>query len=358
MGRVKVGARWVGEGEPCFVVAELSGNHGQSFERAVDLVRAAKEIGADAVKTQTYRPDTLTIDCDEPWFRIAPPSPWAGKTLFDLYREAYTPWEWQPRLQEVARELGMEFFSSPFDATAVDLLESMDVPAYKIASFENADLELLRRVAATRKPVFISGGMASLGELDEAVRTLRRGGATDIVLLKCTSAYPAPLEEMNLRTIPHLAVTFDVTVGLSDHSHGPAAAVAAVALGASVVEKHLILTRSEGGPDCAFSMEPSEFAEMVRLIRQTERALGRVSYERTPTEQEGLVFRRSLFVVEDVEAGEVFTAHNVRSIRPGHGLAPRFLPDVLGRRATRAIRRGAPLTWELVGPRAEHAATP
>lgn len=349
MGRVKIGARWVGEGEPCFVIAELSANHDQSFERAVELVRVAKEIGADAVKTQTYRPDTLTIDCDEPWFRVTSQGPWVGKTLFELYSEAYTPWEWQEPLQAAATDLGLEFFSSPFDATAVDLLEGLDVPAFKIASFENVDLQLLRRVAATGKPVVISGGMASLGELDEAIRTLRGGRTKDIVLLKCTSAYPAPLEDMNLRTIPHMAATFDVVVGLSDHSHGPAAAVAAVALGASVVEKHLTLSRSDGGPDAGFSTEPEEFAQMVDLIRQTERALGRISYERTPKERESLVFRRSLFVVQDVPAGGVFTHENVRSIRPGNGLAPRFLSDVLGRRATRDIRRGAPLTWDLIG---------
>lgn len=349
MNRIRIAERWIGEGEPCYVVAEVSANHNQSFDRAVEIIYAAKQAGADAIKLQTYTPDTLTIDSDREWFQIPGNSLWAGKTLYRLYGEAYTPWDWHPKLQEAAHELGLECFSTPFDDTAVDFLESLGVPAYKIASFELVDIPLLKKVASKGKPVIASTGMASLAEIEEAVNTLRSHGADQIVLLKCTSAYPASPDEMNLRTIPHLAETFNVAAGLSDHTLSSSVPVAAVALGAKVIEKHLTLHRTHGGPDSAFSLEPDEFARMVDDIRQAERALGTVSYERTPDEAKNLVFRRSLFVVEDVKCGELFTKRNVRCIRPGSGLHTRHLLDVLGRTAARDTPRGTPLAWDMLG---------
>jgi len=348
MNRIRIAEHWVGEGEPCYVVAEVSANHNQSFDRAMEIIYAAKQAGADAIKLQTYTPDTLTIDSDREWFQIPGDSLWAGKTLYRLYGEAYTPWDWHPKLQEAAHELGLECFSTPFDDTAVDFLESLGVPVYKIASFELVDIPLLKKVASKGKPVIASIGMASLAEIDEAVTTLRSHGADQIVLLKCTSAYPASPDEMNLLTIPHLAQSFGVIAGLSDHTLGSCVPVAAVALGAKVIEKHLTLRRTDGGPDSAFSLEPDEFADMVRDIRQAERALGTVSYERTPDEAKNIIFRRSLFVAEDVEKGETFTEKNVRSIRPAQGLHTRYLEGVLGRKAARRIQRGTPLTWNHV----------
>ena len=343
-----IGGREIGAGRPVYVVAELSANHRGRFDEAVSIVRAAREAGADAIKLQTYTADTLTIPSSAEPFRHDSGSVWAGRTLHDLYAEACTPWEWQPKLQELAHELGIELFSSPFDPSAVDFLETMQVPAYKIASFELVDLPLIRRVAATGKPLILSTGMATLEELDEALGAAREAGASGVALLKCTSAYPAPAEEMNLRTIPALAERFRVPVGLSDHTLGIAAPVAAVALGASIVEKHLTLSRAAGGPDAAFSLEPREFTEMVQAIRFAERALGEVRYAPTPREAESRRFRRSLFVVRDVKAGEALSADNVRSIRPAAGLPPRYLPELLGRRARRAIAAGTPLSWDLV----------
>jgi pseudaminic acid synthase len=322
----------------------MSANHGQSYERAEAIVRAAAEAGADAVKLQTYTADTLTIACDAEPFRIKG-TLWEGRTLHDLYGEAYTPWEWQPRLAAVARELDVHLFSTPFDATAVEFLEKMDVPAHKVASFEIVDLPLLRCIAATGKPVVMSTGMASLAEIDEAVRTLREGGCPQLALLKCTSAYPAPPESMHLRTIPHLAEAFGVPAGLSDHTLGTAVPVAAVALGACIIEKHFTLSRGDGGPDAAFSLEPDEFREMVHAVRTAETALGRVTYAVSDKERQSRVFRRSLFVVRDMRAGETFTSENVRSIRPGYGLHTRYYDDVLGRRAASDISRGEPLSW-------------
>ena len=331
----------------CFIVAEVSANHNQHIERAEAIIRAAADAGADAVKLQTYTADTLTIPCDNEYFRITG-TLWEGRTLHDLYQEAYTPWEWHPRLIALANDLGMACFSTPFDATAVDFLESLNVPCHKAASFEVVDIPLLKKIAATRKPVILSTGMASLAEIDEAVRTLRENGTKDLVLLKCTSAYPAPPEEANLRTIPHLAEAFGCHAGLSDHTLGTAVAVAAVVLGATVIEKHFTLSRADGGPDGAFSMEPEEFKRMVQDIRVAEKALGRVSYDLTDTERESIVFRRSLFVVKGVKAGEFFTEENVRSIRPGHGLHPRFLGDVLGKKALPDIEAGTPLAWDML----------
>lgn len=345
---VVINGRKIGLGEPTYIVAEMSGNHHQDFAQAVNILEAAQRAGADAVKLQTYTPDTLTIPCDREYFRIKE-TIWEGKTLHDLYGEAYTPWEWQPELKRVADTLGLALFSTPFDASAVDFLEDMGVPAYKIASFELVDIPLVRKIAATGKPIIMSTGMATLGEIDEAVRTARENGCRELVLLKCTSAYPAPLDEMNLRTIPHLAEAFGVPAGLSDHSMSHIVPVAAVTLGACLIEKHFTLCREVAGPDSAFSQEPDEFAAMVQAVRAVEQALGKVSYELTKKEETSKVFRRSLFVVQDMEQGERFTSANVRSIRPGHGLHTRFLGQVLGRRAAINIARGTPLSWEMVG---------
>jgi N-acetylneuraminate synthase len=344
---MSVGGRAIGPGRPVYVVAEVSANHGQSLERAFEILAAAREAGADAIKVQTYTPDTMTIDCDSEHFRIRG-TIWDGRGLHELYGEAFTPWDWQPVLRDRAQELGMDFFSTPFDTSAVDFLEGLDVPVYKIASFELVDLPLLRKIGGTGRPVILSTGMASLGEIEEAVTTLRGSGCGDLALLKCTSAYPASAAEMNLRTIPHLADTFDVPVGLSDHTLGNAVPAAAVALGACIIEKHFTLSRSDPGPDSSFSLEPHEFREMVDTVRLVEQALGSVHYGVGEREASSRAFRRSLFVVADVAAGETFTAENVRSIRPGAGLHPRHLEEVLGRRAAADVRRGTPLAWPLV----------
>jgi pseudaminic acid synthase len=345
----------IGPGHSIYIVAELSANHNKDFEQAVKIIEAAKEAGADAIKLQTYTPDTLTIDCDNEYFRIGKGTIWEGKTLYDLYKEAYTPWEWQPKLKAITNDLGMDLFSTPFDFTAVDFLKKMDVPVYKIASFELVDLPLIKRVAQTGKPIIMSTGMASLAEIDEAVQTAREAGATQIALLKCTSAYPAPPEEMNLRTIPHMADAFGVPVGLSDHSLGIAVPVAAVALGVCIIEKHFTLSRSVPGPDSAFSLEPSEFKAMVAEVRTIEKAMGQVKYSVTEKEAASRGFRRSLFVVQDMAPGEAFTTANIRSVRPGHGLHTRCLGQVLGRSATKSIKRGTPLSWALIGGISEDA---
>ena len=349
MRNITVGSRTIGDDQPSWIVAELSANHNQSLDRAIEIVRAAAGAGADAVKLQTYTADTLTLDCDRDCFRIGGDSLWAGRTLHELYSEAYTPWEWHGRLQQAAHDEGIECFSTPFDATAVDFLESLNVPVYKVASFELVDIPLLQRIAATGRPIIASTGMATMAEIEEAVRTLRSGaGGRELALLKCTSAYPANPADMNLQTIPHMADTFDVVAGLSDHTMGSAVAVAAVTLGARIVEKHFTLRRNDSGPDSTFSMEPDEFAGMVRDIRAVEAALGVVNYTRTADEAKNVQFRRSLFVVEDVAAGELFTPQNVRSIRPAQGLHTRHLSEILGRRAASRIERGTPLSWEHV----------
>lgn len=345
---VRINGRQIGKGAPVYAVAEISANHNQNYEQAVKIIRAAKDAGADAIKLQTYTPDTITIPCDNEYFRIGKGTIWEGRNLYDLYGEAYTPWEWQPKLKEIANDLGMDLFSTPFDHTAVDFLEEMGVPVYKIASFELVDLSLIRRVAETGKPLIMSTGMATLDEIDEAVRTAREAGATQIVLLKCTSAYPAPPEEINLRSIPHLAETFSVPVGLSDHTLGIALPVAAAVLGACIVEKHFTLSRMVPGPDSAFSLEPQEFMSMMENIRTVEKAMGEIRYELTSAEFASQVFRRSLFVVRDMNGGDVFSVENVRSIRPGYGLHTRFLADILGKRAKQPIKRGTPMAWDLV----------
>ena len=345
---IEISGKRIGSGHPTYIIAEMSANHGQDFDRALRILEAAKEAGADAVKLQTYTADTLTINCDNDYFRIKGTA-WQGRNLHDLYREALTPWEWQPKLAATAASMGLHCFSTPFDNSAVDFLESFGVPAHKVASFEVVDLPLLKKIAATGKPVIMSTGMATLAEIDEAVTTLRLGGCPQIALLKCTSAYPASPADMNLRTIPHLAAAFGVVAGLSDHSLGIVAAVTAVSMGASIIEKHLTLSRKDGGPDSGFSLEPPEFKAMVAAVREAEQALGQVSYSVTAQEEASRVFRRSLFVVRDIRAGEVFNSANVRSIRPGHGLHTRYFDIVLGRRAAQDIEKGTPLTWEHLG---------
>ena len=346
--QIKIAERTIGAGHPVYVIAELSANHGQNFDQAVRIVEAAKQAGADAVKLQTYTADTITIRSDKPYFRVGGGTLWDGRTLHDLYREASTPWEWQPKLKKIAEDLGLHLFSSPFDDTAVDFLARMDVPAYKLASFELVDIGLIQKMARTGKPLIMSTGMATVEEIEEAVQTARQAGALEIALLKCTSAYPALPEEMNLRTIPELARRFDVPAGLSDHTMGIATPVAAVALGACIIEKHLTLSRAEPGPDSAFSLEPQEFKAMVDAVRIAEKALGEIHFGISEKESASRVFRRSLFVVRDVKQGQPFSADDVRSIRPGHGLHTRHLPEVLGKPAARDIERGTPLTWDLV----------
>ena len=347
MVELTIGDRFLGPGRPTYVVAEVSANHGGSLEHALELVDAIAETGADAVKLQTYTPDTMTIDSDQKWFRIEG-TQWAGRSLYDLYREAQTPWEWHAPIKERVEAHGLDFFSTPFDASAVDFLQDLGVAAFKIASFELVDIPLVRRVAATGKPVIMSTGMATLAEIDEAVRAVRGQGNERLVLLKCTSAYPALPEEMALGGIPTLATAFETLVGLSDHSMTTAVPVAAVALGASLVEKHVILSREEGGPDAAFSLEPAEFAAMVSAVRTAEAAIRESRLGAKDKESGSKIFRRSIFVVQDVERGERFTSQKIRSIRPGHGLHPRHFEDVVGKVAARPVRRGTPLDWSMV----------
>ncbi|MBI9074766.1 MAG: pseudaminic acid synthase [Desulfatibacillum sp.] len=344
---IQIGDRLVGKGHPVYIIAEMSANHGHDFQEAERIVHAAKEAGANALKVQTYTPDTLTIDCDRDHFLVKG-TPWDGTTLYELYGKAYTPWDWQPRIKALCEELGLDFFSTAFDSTSVDFLEEMGVALHKTASFEIVDTGLIRKMAATGKPLIISTGMSTLGEIEEAVSTAREGGTGQIALLKCTSAYPAPAQHMNLVTIPCMEQVFGLPVGLSDHSLGIAAPVAAVSLGACIIEKHFTLSRKTPGPDSSFSLEPEEFRAMVDAVRDAEKMLGKVSFGPTGNEKSSLVFRRSLFVVQDVKAGEVFSAENLRSIRPGYGLAPKYLPQVLGKKAARDIGRGEPLQWDLV----------
>lgn len=344
----KIREKSIGLGHPTYVIAELSANHNGDFEQATRLVHAAKDAGADAIKLQTYTPDTITIASDGEEFRVSGGTLWDGRTLHDLYAEAYMPWEWQPRLKQLAGSLGMDCFSSAFDPTAVDFLETLNVPAHKIASFELVDISLIQKMARTGKPLILSTGMATAEEIDEALQAAQQAGAKQIALLKCTSAYPAPAEEMNLHTIPDMAHRFGVPVGLSDHTVGIVAPVAAVALGACIVEKHMTLSRLTPGPDSAFSLEPQEFYAMVDAIRIAEKALGEVRYGPFGKDAASLKFRRSLFAIEDIASGESFTITNVRSIRPADGLHPRHLSDVLGKAAACGIKRGTPLCWDFV----------
>jgi pseudaminic acid synthase len=340
----------IGPGHPTFIIAEMSANHNQDFEQAVKIVEMAKKSGADAIKLQTYTPDTITIDCNNRYFQIND-TLWKGKTLYELYKEAFTPWEWQPKLKAIADRLDLTFFSTPFDETAVEFLLNMDVAAFKIASFENIDLPFIKRITQTGKPILLSTGMATLSEIDEAVRTVESAGGEKLALLKCTSAYPARPEEMNLITIPHLSETYRIPVGLSDHSLETAVPVAACTLGANIIEKHFTISRELLGPDSGFSLEPHEFKKMVNEIRQTEKALGRVFYGVGPNENASRVFRRSLFAVEDIRAGEMFSKRNIRSIRPGYGLHPRHFYYVLGKVCEQDLQKGTPLQWDFIGKR-------
>lgn len=345
---LKIGSSAVGPEEPVFIVAEISANHLQKYELARRTIKAAKEAQADAVKLQTYTPDTITLDSHNEWFQIKQGTIWDGRTLYELYQEAYTPWEWQPKLKEYAESLGMECFSSPFDRTAVDFLEEIGMPAYKVASFEITDIPLIRYIASKGKPVIMSTGIAHLTDIEDAIRACLDENNKGIILLKCTSAYPTPLGDANLRTIPDMAKRFQTLVGLSDHTQGISVPIAAVALGACVVEKHIILDKELGGPDAAFSLEPKEFGRMVRSIREVEKALGKAEYNLSEKQEKSREFARSLFVVQDISEGEPFTQENVRSIRPGYGLHPKHLKDVIGRRASVPIRRGTPLKWDHV----------
>jgi N-acetylneuraminate synthase len=347
----EIAGRRIGPDAPPYIVAELSGNHNGSLSTALALLEAAAGAGADAVKLQTYTADTLTIDCERSDF-IVPSGLWAGRSLYELYQEAHTPWEWHPVLYARARELGVTIFSTPFDETAVDFLEELDTPLYKVASFELVDLPLIERIAATGKPVVISTGMASDAEIAEAVETLRSASPAPLVLLHCVSAYPAPLEQMQVARVPQLGARFRALPGLSDHSLGTTAAVAATALGACLIEKHVVLDRSAGGVDAAFSLEPAELAQLVSETRRVHTALGSGALARPEAEAPSLTFRRSLYAVRDIAPGEPFTRSNVRIIRPGHGLPPREFPRILQSRAAMGISRGTPLTWELVAERA------
>lgn len=347
---IVIAERLIGENHPPFIVAEMSGNHNQSLERALEIVEAAAGAGAQGLKIQTYTADTMTLDLDEREFHISDPGNlWAGDSLYHLYQKAYTPWNWHEPVFKRARELGMIPFSTPFDETAVDFLEGLAVSCYKIASFENIDLPLIRRVAATGKPMIISTGMATAAELDESVHAAREAGCRDLILLKCTSTYPATPEDSNLLTIPHMRKLFGCEVGLSDHSLGVGVSVAAVALGATVIEKHFTLNRSKGGVDSAFSMEPAEMAELVTEARKAWQSLGRVTYGPTEAEEGSVQFRRSLYVVKDLKSGDALTPENLRSIRPGMGLPPKYYEILLDRKVNREVKKGTPISWDLIG---------
>lgn len=334
--------------EKTYIIAEMSANHAGSLDRAKEIIHAAKEAGADCIKIQTYTPDTITIDCDNEYFHIDNGT-WAGENLYHLYEKAYTPWEWQKELKAEAEKLGIDFFSTPFDKTAVDFLEDIGVEFYKIASFEVVDIPLIEYVASKGKPIIMSTGMASLGEIEDAVRAIRRQGNDQIALLRCASAYPAITDEMNLATMVNMKEAFCVPVGLSDHSMGSVGAVTAVALGASIIEKHFCLDREIDNPDASFSMNPSEFQQMVKDIRQAEKAIGKVRYGASEQEKDSIVFRKSVFCVKDINAGDVLTSDNIRVIRPGYGMKPIFYKDILGKRAFRDIKRGTPISMDMFG---------
>ena len=345
---LKIGNRVIGKGQPAYIIAEMSANHAGSIENAKRIIRAAKESGADCVKIQTYTPDTITIDCDNEYFQINKGT-WKGENLYQLYGKAYTPWEWQKELLEEAKKVGIDFFSTPFDFSSVDFLEEIGVEFYKIASFELVDLPLIRYVASKKKPMIMSTGMSTLGEIEAAVKTAREAGNDQIALLRCASAYPAITDQMNLKTMVNMAEVFNVPVGLSDHSMGSVGAVTAVALGASIIEKHFCLDRAMENPDSVFSMNPEEFSSMVKDIRQAQRAIGVVSYGPTEQEASNIVFRRSVFCVKDIKKGEEITTENIRIIRPGYGIEPKYYEEVLGQRALRDIKRGTPMELSMVG---------
>lgn len=342
---MKINGRQVGEGAPAYIIAEMSGNHAGSIERAKDIIYAAKECGADCIKIQTYTADTMTIDCDNPYFQITEGT-WKGENLYKLYQKAFTPWEWQEELSKEAKKVGIDFLSTPFDQSSVDFLEKLELPFYKVASFELVDIPLLEYIASKKKPIVMSTGMGSLEEIEEAIAAIYGQGNHDLALLKCSSAYPAKREEMNLRTIKDMQERFHVPVGLSDHSMGSFSATTAVALGASIIEKHFCLSRTIKNPDCTFSMEPHEFKQMVEEVREVEKALGKVAYGVSKQEEYNTRFRRSLFVVKDIAAGETLTKENVRSIRPSNGLKPKYMKDVLGKKANKPLAKGTPLSFE------------
>lgn len=344
----KIGTRTISATSPTFIVAEISANHNQDFNRAIEIIHAAKEAGADAVKLQTYTADTITIDCDDPCFQINEGTIWDGTTLYKLYQEAYTPWEWQPRLMEEANKLGMECFSSPFDFTSVDFLEEMNVPAYKIASYEINDIPLIRKIARLHKPIIFATGIAYPEDIERALAVCKEEGNEDIILLKCVSSYPTPYEAVNLNIIPTLAETYDCIAGISDHTMGTVVSTGAVALGAKMIEKHFTLRRADGGPDSVFSMEPEEFAKMVSDVRILEKALGNSEYVLTDTQKLEHEGSRSLFVVKDIAPGESLTPENIRSIRPGCGLHTMHYEEILGKKAKHALKKGTPLAWELI----------
>ena len=345
---MKIGIREIGGGQPAYIIAEMSANHAGDISRAKEIIHAAKEAGADCIKIQTYTPDTLTIDCDNSYFHISDGT-WNGENLYQLYQKAYTPWEWQKELFEEAKKAEIDFFSTPFDNTSVDFLEEIGIGFYKIASFELVDIPLIEYVASTGKPMILSTGMATLAEIDEAVEAVKKQGNHNFALLRCASAYPAITDEMNLRTMQNMGDTFGVPYGLSDHSMGSVGAVTAVALGASIIEKHFCLDRSIENPDSTFSMNPMEFKQMVHDIRQAERAIGAVKYGPSEQEKNNLQFRRSIFCVKDIQEGEKLTEENIRIIRPGYGLAPKFYKDVLGQTALEDIQKGTPLAFEMIG---------
>lgn len=346
---IKIGNRVISEASPAFIVAEMSANHLMDYDRAVEIVKAAKYAGADAIKLQTYTADTITLNCDNPYFQIKKGTLWDGTTLHGLYQRAFTPWEWQPKLKMLAESLGLIFFSAAFDFSAVDFLEGLDIPVHKIASPEITDIPLIRKVAKTGKPILISTGIARLEDVELAVKTCRNMGNENVILLKCSSAYPSPYEEIHLRTIPAMGETFHCLAGLSDHTKGSAVAVASIALGGKVVEKHLTLNRADGGPDAEFSMEPEEFKDMVENIRIVEKALGTVNYELSQKEENSReLFSRSLFIAQDMKAGDVFTAENLRSVRPSYGLHTRYYDELLGKRIRKDAGMGTPMSWELL----------
>ncbi|NWF37926.1 pseudaminic acid synthase [Mariprofundus sp. NF] len=347
---LNIGNKNIGQKHPPFIIAEMSGNHNQSLERALEIVDAAAKTGAHALKIQTYTPDTMTLDLDEGEFFISDPnSLWKGSSLYKLYQEAYTPWEWHKPIFERCRELGMIGFSTPFDETSVDFLEELDVSCYKIASFENTDIPLIRKVAATGKPMIISTGMATVAEMDETVRAAREAGCKDLILLKCTSTYPASPENTNILTIPHMRELFDCEVGLSDHTMGVGVSVASVALGATVIEKHFTLSRADGGVDSAFSMEPAEMKLLAVESDRAWQALGNIRYGTTEKEKQSLLFRRSIYIAENLKAGDVLTSRNLRCIRPGMGLPPKYYDVLLGNRVNQDVRRGTPMSWDFLG---------
>lgn len=348
MREFKVGKRKIGPGHPVFIVAEMSGNHNQSYKKALAIIDAAAEAGVDAIKLQTFKPEEHTLDCDNKYFQVKVNNAWKGETLYSLYKKVYTPWEWQVRLKKYAESKGLICFSSPGHESAVDFLESINVSLYKLAAFEIIDSGILTRLGKTKKPVILSRGLASIADINFAIKTLKKAGCPAVAVLHCVSSYPAKLEQMNLRTIPDIAKRFGVVSGLSDHSLGITAAVASISLGASIIEKHVTVKRSKGGPDAEFSLEPAELKELVKSVRDTEKALGKVSYQIGKREAENIVFRRSLFAIEDIKKGEAFTKNNVRSIRPGYGLEPKELPKILGKKAKKNIERGTPLDWKMV----------